>query len=189
MKFEQLLQIYWSRGFLYGGKVRNFNCDIKEFFEENSGLSVKSKIQFIKRFELDYFFYEEKNFMELPLDRRKIINMYLSEITSINSSIFDLLRFNFIRSYLIKTYKGRCYALGKPARGQRTWSNAANAYICNRVIRLFIQRVKKNNAAIFKARTPATSKSLNTKILKKKTKKIAPKIKMIFTKKKKNLWF
>ena len=35
MKFEQLLQIYWSRGFLYGGKVRNFNINLITFFDEN----------------------------------------------------------------------------------------------------------------------------------------------------------
>lgn len=55
MKFEQLLQIYWSRGFLYGGKVQNFNINLKTLFLENSGMANNSKRKFIKRFELNYF--------------------------------------------------------------------------------------------------------------------------------------
>jgi ribosomal protein S13 len=62
----------------------------------------------------------EKTFMVLPLDQRKIFNMYLSQLTSINNNIFELLKYNLIRLYLIKTFRGRCHALGKPVRGQRT---------------------------------------------------------------------
>ena len=51
MKFEQLLQIYWSRGFLYGGKVGNFNITLKNFFSENSGLADTSKLKIIKGFD------------------------------------------------------------------------------------------------------------------------------------------
>jgi ribosomal protein S13 len=88
-----------------------------------------------------------------------------------------------VRLYLIKTFRGRCFALGKPSRGQRTWSNAANANHCNKVIRLFIGQVKKINIVEKK------TKSLNVKFIKKKIKKTAPKMKMVITKKKKNLWF
>jgi ribosomal protein S13 len=180
MKFEQLLQIYWSRGFLYGGKVRNFNINLITFFDENSGLSKKSKKSFLQRFELNFFLFDkEKTFLHLSLDQRKIINMYLSQLISINNSIFELIKYNLIRLYLIKTFRGRCHLLGKPARGQRTWSNASTSYRVNRVIRVFIRQVKKNNVIEKK------TESLNTKITKKKLKKNLPKIKMVFTKKKK----
>lgn len=184
MKFEQLLQIYWSRGFLYGGKVRSFNINLKDFFSENSGLANKSKLLMVKRFEFNFLKSDlSKTFLYLSLDSRKIINMYLSQLTSINNDIFELIRYNIIRAYLIKTFRGRCHSLGKPTRGQRTWSNASNAYKCNRIIRIFIRQVKKNNVIEKK------TESLNMKITKKKLKKNAPKIKMIILKKKKNLWF
>lgn len=46
--------------------------------------------------------------------------MYLSKTISINNAISELQRYNLIRLYLIKTFRGRCHALGKPSRGQRT---------------------------------------------------------------------
>lgn len=184
MKFEQLLQIYWSRGFLYGGKVKNFNINLKYFFNENLGLAEKSKKQFVQRFELNFFLLnKDQVFSNLSLEQRKIINMYLSQLTSINNSIFEIIKYNLIRLYLIKTFRGRCHALGKPCRGQRTWSNASTAYKCNRIVRIFIRQVKKNNIVEKK------TESLNNKLTKKKIKKNAPKIKMIITQKKKNLWF
>lgn len=184
MKFEQLLKIYWSRGFLYGGKTQNFNNTLVDFFEDKPGLAQKSMKIFIKRFELNYLYKnKEKTFLILSLDQRKIINMYLSQLVSINNNIFELLRFNLIRLYLIKSYKGRCHALGKPTRGQRTWSNASNAKKCNLIVKNFITEVKKFNYVEKK------EESLNMKKIKKKIKKKAPKIKMVFTKKKKNLWF
>ena len=54
MKFEQLLQIYWSRNFLYGGKTESFNITFKEFFNNKPGLSLIAVKYFIKRFELNY---------------------------------------------------------------------------------------------------------------------------------------
>lgn len=185
MKFEQLLQVYWSRGFIYGGRSRSFNLTLIDFFAGKPGMATVAKKKFIQRFELNhYIFDKEKSLLALPLDQRKIINMYLSQIISINNNVFELMKYSMIRLYLIKTFRGRCFALGKPSRGQRTWSNASSAYACNRTIRLFIGQVKKNNVIVKK------KESLNLKIIKKKLKKTnTPKIKMVFTKKKKNLWF
>ena len=75
----------------------------------------------IKRFEFNVFIFKKNQLLNtLPLDQRKIINMYLSQIISINNNIFELIKYNLIRLYLIKTFRGRCHALGKPVRGQRT---------------------------------------------------------------------
>jgi ribosomal protein S13 len=186
LKFEQILKIYWSRGFLYAGKTQSFNTTFKDFFIEKKGLALKSKILFIKRFEIQYFtLTKNKNqtFLNYPLEQRKIVNMYLSQIMNINNNIFELIKYNLIRYYLIKSYRGRCYALGKPSKGQRTWSNASNASKCNKIIKNFINDVKKFN------KIEKKKEYLNVKFLKKKIKIKKPKIKMVFTRKKKNLWF
>jgi len=184
MKFEQLLQIYWSKGFVYGGRTYKFDYSLNSFFLDKPGLSRKNKDLFLKRFELYHFVTDNsKSLNTLSLDKRKIINMYFSRFGNINNSIFELIKFNLVRLYLIKSFKGRAQAMGKPSRGQRTWSNASNAYKVNRVLRAFILQVKKNNVIEKK------TQSLNLKYLKKKTKKTSPKIKMLFVKQYKNLWF
>jgi ribosomal protein S13 len=85
------------------------------------GLGAKSKINFLKRFELTIFKVKfEKKFMAISLDRRKIINMYLSQLFSINNSIDELIKYNVIRLYLIKSFRGKAQSMGKPSHGQRT---------------------------------------------------------------------
>ncbi len=59
MKFEQLLQIYWSKGFLYGGKVESLNTNFDEFFYAKKGLAEKSKLTFYKRFEFNKYTFKE----------------------------------------------------------------------------------------------------------------------------------
>ena len=103
MKFEQLLQIYWSRGFLYSGKVRSFNTTLTSFFDENLGMSEYVKKQFVKRFEINHFIAKrEESFTSLTLERRKIINMYLSRIISINNNINELIKYNLIMEVVTK---------------------------------------------------------------------------------------
>ena len=48
------------------------------------------------------------------------LNHYYSQVSSVNNTIFDLQKLNIIRLYLIKSYRGKCHALGKPVNGQRT---------------------------------------------------------------------
>ena len=144
MKFEQLLQIYWSKTFLYGGKTRSFNVTINNFIFDLEGWNFYNKKKFLKRFEfLNKKFYLEKNFLDFSLGDRKIINMYLSQFVSINSSISSLVRYNIIRLFLIKSFRGKSQALGKPSRGQRTWSNASTSKKTNNVLKLFINTMKK----------------------------------------------
>lgn len=183
MKFERLLQIYWSRGFLYGGQAERYDVYFNEFFLNKHGIGAHGRLAFIKRFEYLVFAKKNKNFLSFSLDYRKIVNMYLSHLTSINHSIFELLKYNAIRLYLIKSHRGRCLALGKPSRGQRTWSNAWTASRNNTTLKKFISDVKKFNKIVTKV------ESLNQKYIKFKKKIKKPKIKMIFTKKRKNFWF
>ncbi len=186
MKFEQILKIYWSRGFLFAGRTQPFNSTFTDFFYDKKGLSGASRLCFIKRFEMQFFFLfknKDKTFMEYPLEQRKIINMYLAQLTSINNDIFESIRYSLIRLYLIKSHRGKCLALGKPSRGQRTWSNAKTASKNNTILKKFINEVKIFN------KIEKKPESLNMKFFKSKIKIKKPKIKMVFTKKKKNLWF
>lgn len=183
MKFEQLLQIYWSRGFLYGGSLKPFNLTLTEFFYELKGFNNKAKKLFIKRFDFTIFLYKKnKTFNMLPLDQRKIINMYISQIMNINNSIIELHRYNVLRLYLIKTFRGRAQAMGKPCHGQRTWSNAWTAHKNNKLLKTFITEVKKTSNVQQK------TESKNQKFLKKKVKKPVIKLK-IKEDKKTNAWF
>lgn len=98
-------------------------------------------------------------------DILRSLNILLSQISSVNNQTLDLVRLNLVRLYLIKTYRGRAQAFGKPARGQRTWSNAWTAYNSNRVIRNFIAGVQKI------MRKDAKDEKIDYKRLKKKFKK------------------
>lgn len=73
--------------------------------------------------------------------------------------------------------------LGKPTRGQRTWSNAWTAHKCNKIIKSFVNEVIKNN------KITKEVKQLNLKIVKRKLRKQTVKIKMQKTYIKKDLWF
>ena len=59
-------------------------------------------------------------FLDYDKEVRKLINVLLSQITSVNNQISEIQKYNLIRLYLTKTYRGRAQALGKPSRGQRT---------------------------------------------------------------------
>ena len=95
-------------------------------FEQTPGLNFSFKKKFQERFELDFFLkYRQKeillNYQETnhtPLNRP--INIIYSQVNSVNNQSDELHRVNLIRLYLIKSYRGRCHALGKPVRGQRT---------------------------------------------------------------------
>jgi ribosomal protein S13 len=50
----------------------------------------------------------------------KPLNVIFSQVNSVNNSVEELKKFNILRLYLIKSYRGKCHALGKPVRGQRT---------------------------------------------------------------------
>jgi len=88
------------------------------------GVGLATKLQIVKRFELnllynDYF----ASFSEYDKDIRKFINILLSQINSVNNQLAEVDRYSLLRLYLIKSYRGKAQALGKPSRGQRTWSN------------------------------------------------------------------
>merc|ERR1712031_775 len=115
-----------NKRFFYGGKLFYVNQNFDELFSQTPGLGKATKKKFKDRFELDFFLqfrrkelllnYQKTN--HTPLNRP--INIIYSQINSVNNQRSELYRFNLIRLYLIRSYRGRCHALGKPTRGQRT---------------------------------------------------------------------
>ena len=168
IKFEHILQIYWTKGFFYGGKLFYVNQTFEELFSQTPGLGDKTQEKFSDRFELDFFLkrrkteqllnYQHTNYTPL----HKPINIIYSQINSVNNQREELYRLNIIRLYLIKSYRGRCHALGKPVRGQRTWSNAWNSYNINTILRGFISETRR---ALLKTRK---EEKINYKVVKKK---------------------
>lgn len=78
-------------------------------------------MKLLKRFELNLLYVNPFNtFLDYDKEVRKLINVLLSQITSVNNQISEIQKYNLIRLYLTKTYRGRAQALGKPSRGQRT---------------------------------------------------------------------
>lgn len=187
MKFEHLLKIYWSRGLYYNGKLHKLNWTIKEMFWYLEGLSIASRKNFTRRFELESYVSNLNNNQTIlstfSLDKRKTINMYFSQFINTNNNIFELIKFNVVRLYLIKSFRGRSQALGKPSRGQRTWSNAWTAYKSNKILKSFINSMRKN------LKKNKKIEKINYKLIKKKFKKQVFRIKPLKTQIKKNIWF
>lgn len=90
------------------------------------------------------------------------LNRYYSQVSSVNNTLFELKKLRIVRLYLIKSYRGRCHALGKPVNGQRTWSNAWSSYKSNLLLRKFISETKSN---LDKNKSP---EKINYKLIKKK---------------------
>lgn len=184
MKFEYVLQIYWSKGILINTYLQGFQTNFNDVFKGPGGFAWSTKNLLIDRFEL----HQLKKNPNLPLDAFGIyipltLNILFSQITSVNAMVSELTRYNFIRLYLIKTTRGRSHALGKPSRGQRTWSNAWTSYKLNSETRAFIsahQKIKNENFR---------EEKINYKLQKKKTLKPKKKEAVTIIKKKFNSWF
>lgn len=128
------------------------------------GLSTRSK--FLKRFELHQLFNNHlATYEHIERDIKKCMNIILSQMTSVNHQVSEVHHFNLIRLYLIKSYRGKAQAIGKPCRGQRTWSNAWTAYNYNKIIRNYIVVIQRNLNKDKKV------EKINYKVLKKKLKK------------------
>ena len=91
---------------MYGFSAFFFNSMIRRF-----------ELTFIKhKPQVMYDVYSEENSKALI----KPLNVILSQIASVNHHVSEVKRLNIIKLFLIKSHKGRCHALGKPVRGQRT---------------------------------------------------------------------
>lgn len=184
MKFEHVLQIYWTKGLLINGKLQSFNSSITSLFDLTRGFNRPTKNLLMHRFEIR----NKRSLLETPLTDlnptfTSSINLIFSQLTSVNNTVLELTRYSLIRLYLIKTTRGRSHALGKPSRGQRTWSNAWTSYYNNQITRSFIgnhQRALQKNAK---------EEKINYKLIKKKSLRKKKKETVTTIKIKVNNWF
>lgn len=188
MKFEHILQIYWTKGFFFGGNLFYINQTLESFFLNTPGLSIKTKIILKERFELSLFMKKATLlFIEYEIKVSKFLikplNIFLSQINTVNNTYKDLIRLNIIRLFLIKSYKGYGHALGKPIHGQRTWSNAWTSYKYNKVLRFFLNEMLRKDKSVL------STKKKNYKILKKKYPKIKNNTNKFLLQKNYKKWF
>ena len=186
MRFEHILQIYWTKGFFFGGKLFYTDKTWEEVFSNTEGIGNSTKNLILSRLEINHSIPIVSAEVLSIEDTRKVdvvntLNALFSQINSVNNSIDELRRLNIIRLYLIKSYKGKCHALGKPVRGQRTWSNAWNSYNVNKTLRVFISSTKRQ------IRQNLKEEKINYKMTKKKYATKSKKNKKLIVKKK--VWF
>ena len=167
MKFEHILQIYWTKGLFFGGKLFYTNRMFYELNYFTPGLGLCSKLILLRRLELNNSV--EVNTTHLTSFKNKykknlvyLLNNYYSQINSVNNQLDNLLLLNIIKLYLTKTYRGRCHLLGKPVRGQRTWSNAWTSYKYNTTLRRFVSETRS------KLSKDKKIEKINYKLIKKK---------------------
>merc|ERR1711957_1043572 len=133
----------------------------------------------VQRFELTFFIKDKsQDLVKLtdPYPRPVTVplNIIFSQINSVNHERDELYRLNILRLYLIKSYRGRCHALGKPVRGQRTWSNAWGSYNTNTTLRGFVsemRRLIRQNKKVEKINYKVVKKKYAFRKKKKKKKK------------------
>ena len=144
MKFEHILSIYWTNNLLLNTKLHGFNTTPSILMKASSGFSVAFYRLTVIRFELNWLL-AKKNipFAYYKKAIIRLLNVFYSQIVNVNTPIVELARINIIRLYLLKTFRGRAQAIGKPSRGQRTWSNAWTAYNNNKTLRFFISNIRK----------------------------------------------
>jgi len=186
LRFEHILQIYWTKGFFYGGRLFYFDQYLDSVFFILPGLGPSMKNRLISRFDLSTVARDENLLIGSLFEKKNIsllrpLNIIFSQVNSVNHRSPDLLKFILVREYLIKSYRGRCHAVGKPVRGQRTWSNAWNSYNINKTLRAFISEtssILNKNKVVEKINYKLVKKKYVTKAKKKK-----------ITVKKKKIWF
>lgn len=167
MRFEHVIQIYWTKGFFFGGKLFYFDKTFEEVFENTQGLGFYFKNLILDRFEIEnrvsnraMLISDLESTFNVPLTDP--LNLIFSQVNSVNHSVDELKKLNIVRLYLIKSHKGRCHAIGKPVRGQRSWSNSWNSYKVNKILRSFVNETKSK---IMKSKK---DEKINYKLIKKK---------------------
>lgn len=184
MKFEHVLQIYWSKGLLINGKLRSFDTPLKALFTSSRGFNQATLNNLIMRFE----FYPKSSILHKLVSEAHptlatSLNLIFSQLTSVNNSVAEVQKYQLLRLYLIKTTRGRSHALGKPSRGQRTWSNAWSAYHTNKITRAFIGAYQRT------ANANKKEEKINYKLLKKKSLRKQRKATVTSLKVQVNNWF
>ena len=136
------------------GVMQPFSTSLPRLIKNLGGYGSFLRSLLLNRFEI-FSSRNTKKAKSLGSSRQlsKAINLFFSQYSSVNNKIVEMERYFLIRLLLIKSSRGRSHALGKPARGQRTWSNAWTAYNYNRTTRSFVnhfQRIAKQEDRVEK---------------------------------------
>ena len=163
--------------------LESFTTPFSSLFKHTGVLGFSTKKTIVDRFELNEF-VRNRSFTFSNKDLRFFsgLNTFFSQFTSVNGRLKELHKLTLIRLYLIRSCRGRSHALGKPSRGQRTWSNAWTAYRLNKHTRSFIRDFQQN---LLKERL---SHKVNYKLTAKRV-KTKTSISLVKKKKKLNVWF
>lgn len=184
MKFERVLHVYWTRGFVYGGQILPFDSKWWSLGSEAGGMGFHTRIKFVKRFEL-YEMQIDKTarFSYVSDVDRLVMNLILSRAACMNYPVKELQYLNLVRLFMNRSMRGRSQALGKPSHGQRTWSNAWTAYKYNKTIRIFVAKIQRQMEKEKK------EEKVNYKLVQKKVQKSKKEGLIKGPKKKSDAWF
>lgn len=161
-----------------------FNVDWRRFGNQVKGFNLTNKLKIIRRFELTHLYYNSKGTLAiLDKESKRALNRLFSQMGSINFQVTELTRLNIIRLFLIKSFRGKAQAFGKPSRGQRTWSNAWTAYLYNKDLRVFINNMQRQ------LNKHKKEEKINYKLLKKRTSQLKTDNKLLKKINKNDLWF
>jgi len=98
-----------------------FNTPFSSLFQTTGIMGTSTRQMLVERFELREFTLDKGfDLSDESPELLNSLNVFLSQFSSVNGRLKELHRLIFIRLYLIKTFRGRAHALGKPSRGQRT---------------------------------------------------------------------
>ena len=101
------------------------NKTFEGVFNNTPGLKVLSQKRILSRLEVPHSITTLSSTVDENIAKHKSsivspLNILFSQINSVNNRVAELKRVNVLRLFLIKSYRGKCHALGKPVRGQRT---------------------------------------------------------------------
>jgi hypothetical protein len=135
LKFEHVLQTYWTRHYLYNGSLRLSFFSPQQVLYSFAGLHKQTQRKLILLLESNYYFFLLSNsfyfnqsyFNDLTLRVRFRINQFCGRIGSLNYTLNELLSLHVVHRLLLQTYRGRCFFFKRPVRGQTTRTNCHNA--------------------------------------------------------------
>jgi ribosomal protein S13 len=183
LKFDHLLQIYWTYKFLYGGKTYDFSLTPTTLLKNLPGLSQSIQNRYFEKYEINQISSPKTliPFTKLKSDQRMAMNFFLGQLLNVNADIFEWERINSLRKFLIKSYSGRALAIGKPVRGQRTHSNAYTAKHLKSPFKSFISSLRQLHFQKLRGTTkwkdPRIRQSFVsrlTKIIRRRKKQVSP---------------
>jgi hypothetical protein len=91
LRFEQVLKVYWTKGFLFGGHEVSFQSPWRTFAEEAGGMGITTRRKFVRRYELFAEYYDNTaSFETLNKQQRLAMNYILSLMTTVNHQLSEI---------------------------------------------------------------------------------------------------